>query len=145
MSDAGSDPSPPRRRRAGLIIGGVAAAVLLFAGGVGAFVLLRHANSPEAALDAYLDANAAGDFEAMLAAICEQARNFYEEKKIEPATTAETVGVTWEIGDVEEFDENSVAVTVSFQFEEHGQYSHRYLMLRKDGAWKACGRAPDQT
>ncbi|MBX6750638.1 MAG: hypothetical protein IRY85_13375 [Micromonosporaceae bacterium] len=132
-------PGPPAGRgRLGLIIGVVAAVVVLLAGGLTVVLLAWSANAPRAALEDWFEAAKSGDMAQLRSLTCAQ----YAQAEFD---RAELTGITWEIHDVEQIDDTLATATVSVRSREDDSIEEvlvlkqQWAIVKEDGAWKVCG------
>jgi hypothetical protein len=136
--------APPPKKKTGLIIGIVAAAVVLVLAGcaIGAVVLIRTlgGGSPESAVNDYFSAYRDADFDKAMDATCA-----IDRENIDESEWREEVGaieqLEWSIVSVDESgDEATVRTRVSVTFQ--GQTDSQTLpvpVVKEDGDWRVCG------
>lgn len=122
---------PPSRGRLGLIVGIVAAVVVLLAGGLTVVLLAWSANSPRASLENWFEAARAGDIAEVRSLTCAQ----YAEEEFDPELLT---GLTWEIHDIEQVDARLAEATVTVRT-TWDVTVERWAIVKEDGAWKVCG------
>lgn len=127
----GWPPGSPPPRRLGLIIGVVAAVVVLLAGGITIALLVMATNSPRASLEGWFEAARSGDMTQLRSLTCAQ----YAEAEFDPV---ELTGIMWEINEIKPVDETLVEATVTV----HTAWDvsiERWAIVKEDGLWKVCG------
>jgi len=122
---------PPTRARLGLIIGVVAAVVVLLAGGFTIALLVVATNSPRASLEGWFEAARSGDITELRSLTCAQ----YAEVEFDPGLLA---GIMWEIHDIKQVDETLAEATLTVRT-AGDESTERWAIVKEDGLWKVCG------
>jgi hypothetical protein len=128
----GGWPPPGRTRgRLGLMIGVVAAVVVLLAGGITIALLVMATNSPRASLEGWFEAARSGDITELRSLTCAQ----YAHADFDPVLLAD---VLWEIHEIRRIDDTLVEATLTVH-SAGGVSTERWAIVKEDGAWKVCG------
>jgi Protein interacting with poly(A)-binding protein len=129
---------PPGRGRVGLIIGIIAAVLVLVAGGLTVALLAWSANAPRAALEDWFEAAHAGDEARLRSLTCAQ----YAQREFD---RTELLGIRWEIHEVNQIDDTLATATVSVRSPDDDSIegvlvlNEQWAIVKEDGAWKVCG------
>ena len=138
-------PTPPPRRNLALIIGIIAAVVMVIVigAGVGVFLYVRSADSPKTAVNAWFSALKDRDVDAVKQKTCAQYAGDVDAGDL---NDEEVTTVTWNITNVTQNGDSAVA-TIELSYVDQGETRHetvRFSVLKENGDWKVCGPAAEQ-
>jgi hypothetical protein len=132
----------PRKRRVGLIIGIIAAVVVLFGAfsSVEIYLYERNVNGPAHAVDAWNSASYSGDQATLKSLTCAKERDIINIYPIDNSAQ-----YSWKITAVDTAGDTST-VTVDYTWTQDGQQksltSFKLPVVKENGSWKVC---PDFT
>ena len=134
-------PAPAPKKRLGLIIGIVAAVmvVLVAIAGVAVYMQLV-ADTPRGAVNAWFDALKERDIDSVRALTCAE----YASEVAEVDFSEEITTVSWEVTAVNEVNSDSATATIDISYTERGQTEREtvtFSVVKENGDWKVCGPA----
>jgi hypothetical protein len=131
---------PPKKSRVGLIIGIIAAVVVLCAalGGVGFYLFARTVKGPADVVNAWFSAGFSGDEAKLKSLTCADLRDDIH-------ITSDDINMsnapTWTVKAVDIVNDTAT-VTVDVKWSENGQQQSDTIklhMVKEGGNWKVCG------
>jgi hypothetical protein len=136
----GAYPPPAPKNRTRWIVGIAVGLVVLLAGAVGAYLVLRPDDSPRSAFDNWWAAVQDGDIRQVRALTCaEYAADGIDLNDID---TEELRSAAWAVTEVDQIDDDTAEVTFTVSFSSDGQpmsAQMRWSVVRERGSWKLCG------
>jgi hypothetical protein len=135
-------PGPGPKKHLGLIVGIVAAVVLVAIAGVVVYTRLA-ADTPRGAVNAWFDAVKDRNVNDLRALTCAQ---YAAEIEATDFDDEEVTSVTWNITAVNEIDDNSAIATIDLTYMDSGETERetvRFSVVKENGDWKVCGPADE--
>jgi hypothetical protein len=136
-------PGPAPKKRLGLIIGIIAAVILLGIAGLGiaGYVVYTRlaSDTPRDAVNAWFEALKDRDTNALRATTCAQYQDEVDEANLDDE---EITTVTWNITAIDEINAESATATIEIDFTDNGEPRHEtlhYSVVKENGDWKVCG------
>ena len=131
-------PVPAAKKRLWLIVGIVAAVVLIGIAGFAVYTRLAP-GTPRDAVNTWFEALKDRDINALRATTCTQYQDEVNDANLDDE---EIRTVTWNITAIDDIDAESATATIEISFTENGDPQREtlhYSVVKENGDWKVCG------
>jgi hypothetical protein len=140
-------PGPAPKKRLGLIIGIIAAVVLVLIAIAGVVVYNVYtglgSDTPRSAANEWFTALKRQDIDRVRALTCAQFRDDIDDANLRDD---EVTSVTWNIVAINEIDGEKAVATIDISYMDNGESRSdtvKYSIIKEDGDWKVCGPADE--